>query len=269
MKNTKNTLGAILALGLAISANTYADSPHWTYAEQDLSGGWGAIEGTGTPVPLNYPYAECAIGARQTPVDIGTAVKTPIMNAPSFNWQPFAADFYNTGHAIQVQPADATTYTGTTKIGRDVYPLVQAHLHSPSEHTINGKKFDAEMHFVHARSDGHVTVVGLLIKAAKSGVPNAQIQLMLDNTQNIPDAQTHNPTDIVFDPAALLPKGSRNFFAYSGSLTTPPCTEGVNWYVYEKPITMSSAQLEQLRTFYSDNDRDTQALNGRQVLTNR
>lgn len=100
---------------------------------------------------------------------------------------------------------------------------------------------------------------------------NSQIQLMLDNTINKPGEKTHNPTTIVFDPKKLLPRGvgSGKFYTYSGSLTTPPCTEGVNWYVYEKPITLSDAQLLQLKSFYEGNDRHLQEPNGRQVVTNK
>lgn len=253
---------------LLAHATARADSPPWTFEDQDQPGGWGAVEGAETPPPYNYPYAECAIGGSQTPVDIANVKKTRVMNGVTFNWKPFTADFYNTGHAIQVQPVDSSTYSGTTKLGKDSYPLLQAHLHTPSEHTINGKRYDAEMHFVNVRTDGRLAVIGLMIEV---GWPNDQIQLMLDNTINSPDQKTHNPTSIVFNPAKLLPKGpgSGKFFTYSGSLTTPPCTEGVNWYVYEKPISMSAGQLEQLQAFYDGNYRYLQALNGRQLVTNK
>lgn len=264
----KNIVAAstMLAVGLVINVGVYADSPHWNYEEQGQPGGWGAITGNDTPPPMNYPYAECAIGTKQTPVDIGNTAKTLVLNGLTNNWKPFTADFYNTGHAIQVQPVDASTYKGTTKVGKDVYPLLQAHLHAPSEHTVNGQKFSAEMHFVNIRNDGRITVVGLFIN---EGAANEQIQLMLDNTPNTPEVKTHNPTSIVFDPRKLLPKGNGKFFTYSGSLTTPPCTEGVNWYVYQKPITMSPEQLEKLKSFYERNDRDIQSLNGRELVTNK
>lgn len=261
----------LLALALSTSlwqVSVHADSPSWTFADQDQPGGWGAIEGSETPPPYNYPYAECAIGGSQTPVDIGNVKKTPVMNGVTFNWKPFQADFFNTGYAIQVQPVDASAYSGKTKLGKDSYPLLQAHLHSPSEHTLNGKRYEAEMHFVNVREDGRLAVVGLFLEVGK---PNEQIQLMLDNTPNTPDQKTHNPTSIVFDPAKLLPKGagSGKFFTYSGSLTTPPCTEGVNWYVYEKPITLSSSQLQALKDFYDGNYRYLQDLNARQLVTNK
>ena len=245
-----------------------ADPPHWTYEEQDQPGGWGAIEGTETPAPYNYPYAECVIGEKQTPVDITEAVKVTDLNGMTFDWKPFKADFFNTGHAIQVQPVDANHYSGHTRIGRQRYPLLQAHLHAPGEHTLNGQKYDAEMHFVHIRDDGQIVVVGLLLE---TGQANEQIQLMLDNTPNTPEEKTHNPTAISFSPMRLLPRGagSRRFFTYSGSLTTPPCTEGVDWYVYEKPITLSAEQLEQLQGFYNGNDRHVQPLNFRKLMSNR
>jgi carbonic anhydrase len=262
-----NTLALIIA-GVIIHAGAYADSPHWDYAEQDQPAGWGAIEGTATPPPMNYPYAVCAIGTGQAPLDIANAKRTPVLNGLTFNWKPFAADFFNTGHAIQVQPVASAAYTGTTKVGKDSYPLVQAHLHTPSEHTLNGKKYEAEIHFVNVRDDGRLAVVGLFVEL---GAFNPQIQLMLDNTINTAGEKAHNRTAIVFEPKKLLPKGagSGKFYTYSGSLTTPPCTEGVNWYVYEKPITFSAAQLIRLKSFYDDNDRHLQQPNGRQVVTNK
>lgn len=264
----KHNVIALLAAGIINSAAVFADVPHWNYEEQDQPAGWGAIEGAGTPPPMNYPYAECAIGTKQTPVDISNTRKTPILNGLTFNWKPFTADFYNTGHAVQVQPVDPKSYKGTTKVGKDVYPLLQAHLHTPSEHTLNGQKFEGEMHFVNVRTDGRITVVGMFIE---TGAYNPQIQLMLDNTINKPEEKAHNPTNLVFDPKKLLPKGtgSSKFYTYSGSLTTPPCTEGVNWYMYEKPITMSEAQLVKLKSFYDGNDRHLQDLNGRELVTNK
>lgn len=264
----KNIVAAstLFAVALSISLCAHADSPPWNYEDQGQPGGWGAIIGNASPPPMNYPYAECAIGNKQTPVDIGNAAKTPLINGLSFNWKPFTADFYNTGHAIQVQPVEATGYKGTTKVGKDVYPLVQGHLHAPSEHTVNRQKFAAEMHFVNIRNDGRITVVGLLINEGKE---NLEIQKMLDYTPNTPEVKTHNPTNILFEPRKLLPKGNGKFFTYSGSLTTPPCTEGVNWYVYQTPITMSAEQIEKLRSFYDGNDRDIQSLNGRELVTNK
>ncbi len=263
----KNNLFALALSTMIWHSPVHADEPSWNYADQDQPGGWGAIEGAETPPPYNYPYAECAIGEKQTPVEIGNVRKTPV-NGVTFNWQPFRADFYNTGYAIQAQPVAPDAYSGTTKVGRDSYRLVQAHLHSPSEHTLNGKRYDAEMHFVNDRGDGGLTVVGLMIEL---GRPNEQVQLMLDNTVNTPGSPTHNPTRIVFEPKKLLPRGtgSGKFFTYSGSLTTPPCTEGVNWYVYEKPITISSGQLSALKAFYDGNYRYLQQLNGRQLMTNK
>lgn len=264
----KLDITALIIAGALNHASVQAESPHWDYGMQDQPAGWGAIEGTATPPPMNYPYAECAIGTRQTPLDIADARRTPVLNGLTFNWKPFAADFFNTGHAIQVQPVTPIAYSGTTKVGKDSYPLVQAHLHTPSEHTLNGKKFEAEIHFVNVRGDGRLAVVGLLIEL---GAFNPQIQLMLDNTINNPGEKTHNRTAILFEPKKLLPKGAGTgkFYTYSGSLTTPPCTEGVNWYVYEKPITVSAAQLIQLKSFYDGNDRHPQPPNGRQVVTNK
>jgi carbonic anhydrase len=109
-------------------------------------------------------------------------------------------------------------------------------------------------------------VVGLMIER---GDANGEIQKMLDNTPNTPGTATHNQTTIPFDPSKILPKATKKFYTYAGSLTTPPCTEGVNWYIYSSPISMSVTQLDALRGFYEGNNRNLQPLNGKQPVTNK
>ena len=188
------------------------------------------------------------------------------LNRPSFNrWEVFQADFFNSGHAVQVQPLDPKTYPGTLSIGRDVYPLVQFHFHSPSEHVVGTKHFAAELHYVHIRSDGRMAVIGVLIEEGTK--PNPYLQTILDNTPHEPNA--HNTTSgLWIDPLRLLPSPQRGvFYTYAGSLTTPPCSEGVAWYVLNKPITATAEQIQQLQPFEPElNNREPQLLRGREVL---
>jgi carbonic anhydrase len=146
-------------------------------------------------------------------------------------------------------------------IGSEKYTLLQYHIHAPSEHTIGGKMYAAEIHFVHGTPDGKLAVVGVLVDAPSTAKANVEFQ-------NLLNLAPHNQTDapvLTANPAKLLPSTSK-FYLYSGSLTTPPCTEGVNWYVLQKPIQITPAQLTTFETLYSGNARSVQALNGRQVL---
>lgn len=255
----------LIFLAIVSDGVNAADSgnPGWNYSNQN----WGALTSAATPPPLNYPYAECAIGETQAPVDIGSTKTERILNGLSVNWQSFPADFYNTGHAIQVQPYAGDLNAGTLKIGKDVYDLIQTHIHTPGEHSVNGALYSAEIQFVHARDDGRLAVLGVFVTLANTS--NAEFQKILDNMPNTPTIATHNRSSVIFNPKKLLPSGNGRFYTYSGSLTTPPCSAGVNWYIYETPLAISPGQLDQLVKFYNGNNRQIQPLKGRTLVKNK
>lgn len=264
IKNMRQHLSLVLLMVFgAVSCTLNAADVPWNYSNQN----WGALTSSATPAPLNYPYAECAIGTTQTPVDIGTTKTERILNGLSVNWQSFPADFYNTGYAIQVQPWVGDLNAGTLKVGKDVYPLTQVHIHAPGEHSVNGALYSAEMHFVHVRDDGRIAVLGVFVTLANAS--NAEFQKILDNMPNTPGIATHNRSSVVFNPKKLLPPGNGRFYTYSGSLTTPPCSAGVNWYIYETPLAIAPGQLDQLVKFYNGNNRQIQPLNGRTLVKNK
>ncbi|SFL40465.1 carbonic anhydrase [Nitrosomonas aestuarii] len=248
-----------LKIGFAFSG------PHWNHEEQAH---WGAIEDTSqTEVPLMYPYAECSIGKHQSPIDFAAA---EINNEKKLNelriWYDIdiAPIFFNSGHGVQVNTS--LDYRGEIEVGEESYPLIQFHFHEPSEHVVGDKKFDAELHYVHVREDGKILVLAVVIEEGKE---STTFQTILDNTPGNGGDQNEN-TGIKIDPASLLPSSYHHrgdFFSITGSLTTPPCSEGVAWYVLPEPITISTAQLEQLKRFYTSNARQPQDLNGRVVLT--
>jgi len=209
---------SLLALP-TISSEVSADDPHWNYEDQDH---WGALEDTNpaTPIPQKYPYATCVIGKTQSPINLENKAITNHLNRLNFNrWDVFKADFYNNGHAVQVQPLKPGDDAGTLSIGRDDYPLIQFHFHTPSEHVIGAKQFAAELHFVHIREDGRKAVVGVLIE--KGETINPYLQTIINN---MPRKPGHNRNSgIWIDPMKLLPTTQRNVFhTYAGSLTTPP-----------------------------------------------
>ncbi len=233
-------------------------SPSWDYKNQS----WGQIKDSSStnPLPLNYPYATCGIGQNQAPVNITGTAATARLNRPTPRYVPSTPTFYNTGYAVQVNMEEG--YAGSVAVGNDVFPLIQFHFHTPSEHTINGVAYAAELHFVNIRDDGKAAVMTSLIDV---GAYNAEFQKVLDN---VPKSGEKNATSGVrLNPNLLLPTNRRQFFTYAGSLTTPPCSEGINFYVFSQPITISSDQLAALKNIYNNNNRVLQPLNDRIVTS--
>ena len=235
-------------------------APSWTHEAQEE---WGATEDfSQSTVPFMFPFAECSIGQRQSPVDLAGSDFDKKINKLKIKYPVDTPDFFNSGHAIQVNTS--LDYPGYVQIGGERYPLIQFHFHSPSEHVVGSRAFAAELHFVHVRDDGKMAVLGVLIE---EGAENETLQTILDN---IPlTEETHNPdTQIRIHPTKLLPQNKIHSYTYAGSLTTPPCSEGVNWYVLAEPLIASETQIRQLESFYSDNVRFIQHLNGRSVNGN-
>ena len=254
------------ALYFAFASHSIAAGPQWAHEEQTT---WGAIEDmTQSEVPHIYPFAECAIGNRQSPVDLAKAEVERVTELNRLRiW--YGADtptFYNSGHGIQVNTS--LDYMGYLEVGNETYPLIQFHFHEPSEHVVGDRHFPAEAHFVHINEDGRIAVVAVAIEL---GEENTDFQIVLDNTPVV-GRESNADTGIQIDPAKFLPKQDHNnleYYTLAGSLTTPPCREGVQWYLLADPITISEAQLEQFKGFYTNNVRFVQDLNGRSILFNK
>lgn len=254
---------ANMAFVAACYVSTAIAGPHWTHEDQAT---WGAIEDTTqTVVPLNYPYAVCSIGTHQSPIDFAEATidNTRKLNDLEIWYDVDQPVFFNTDHAIQVNTS--SNYKGELKIGEESYPLIQFHFHEPSEHAVGGNKFPAEVHFVHVGQDGRLVVLGVAITI---GEENATMQTILNNMPTTGGEQNLNTSGIQIDPTGLLPPINHQSFDYlslAGSLTTPPCSEGVQWYLMLNPIAISAAQLDKLKGFYSNNAREPQQVNERTV----
>lgn len=274
MSYKKNLFATATLLFSTLTTSAFAADPHWTYEEEPT---WGEIESldlTALP-PAKFPYAECSIGQKQSPVDIvPESASTVSRNAIKFGYGANPLSISNNGHTVKVNIA-----TGGMSLSLEHFNLLQFHMHAPSEHTLNGQHYPLEIHFVHSTPDGKLAVVGVF---AKIGTANPALQTVLDNAPDglstaTPNNLTINPTDLL--PATLTPI-TRAYYTYAGSLTTPPCTEGVNWYVLKTPIQISAAQLALYQAKYqsgadtaasnvgaplpgSDGNRLTQPLNGR------
>ena len=145
-----------------------------------------------------------------------------------------------------------------------VFDMLQFHFHTPSEHTINGESFPMEMHFVHKSKNGQLGVLGVMIK---EGTQNNAVQPIWDHLpMSKTDVKTYGDTHI--NGAALLPQ-TLGYFRLMGSLTTPPCSEGVNWHVLNMPIEFSNAQINKFKNAFAINARPVQASNARLIVIDK
>lgn len=225
---------SLTALILATAFAAHAGDGRIDYDHQDQ---WQAVHGTA-----------------QSPIDIVTHDAVPAAgNEPAtllFRHTRAPAHTIDNGHAIEVE----THATEATIRGRP-FTLAQFHFHAASEHTLDGKHYPLEGHFVFKAQDGRLAVVGVMYQP---GAANPQAQAVLD------DLAHPSATDSV-DIAGLLP-ARRGYYHYLGSLTTPPLTENVEWYVMSTPVTMSAQQIEAFLSHYRHNNRDVQPLNGRPLV---
>ena len=246
----------VVAFGVFALSTLGAQDKHWGYEDGPESVGpanWGTLEGSGT----------CSTGTQQTPINLSASVAAP-RDLPDLvlMYQPSTLSMINNGHTVQMN------YTARSRFGRagstDAWTLAQFHFHAPSEHTVDGTSYPLEMHLVHLDAAGEpAVVVGVFINV---GVENAALARAF---RSLPakEGETIVPLGERIDPTALLP-ADKTFFTYAGSLTTPPCTEGITWYVLRTPIEMSSAQIDAYTTLahLGHTNRPIQSLGGRVVL---
>lgn len=221
--------------------------PHWSYEGKDGPKEWGKLDPT---------YATCSQGRTQSPIDIKSAKKSDLPPL-QFDYNAVPLNIIDNGHTIQVNYAAGSTLT----VGQKTYTLKQFHFHHPSEEEISGHGYDMVAHLVHADTEGHLAVVAVLLKKGKS---NAFLETVW---RNIP-AEKEKAVDVTgvsLNVKDLLPT-DHGYYTFSGSLTTPPCTEGVTWYVLKDPVFLSADQVAAFAKIYPMNARPVQPLNGREIL---
>jgi carbonic anhydrase len=198
----------------------------------------------------------CSDGKSQSPIDLKWHKPETTGGDITFNYKTTAGHVVDTGHSIQINLAPGSS----VKIHGHEYDLISAHFHSPSEHLLTGKSAAMELHLVHKDSAGKLAVIGVLIKAGKF---NTQIAKVL---RAIPSEKEKESTEeLALELQKLLPL-TKTHYAYSGSLTTPPCTEGVEWVIFNNPLGLKEEQIESFNQHYSSNARPVQPLNGRKVV---
>jgi len=218
---------------------------------------WGYDTETGPAVwgRLSPEYALCSLGTRQSPIDLVDPTPAPVA-AVVFNYRPTKLRLENNGHTVEV----ASTTDNWIEVGDGRYELLQFHFHTPGEHTVVGKAFDMEIHLVHRNDAGELAVVGVFVRR---GGDHPLLGLL---AENLPEpGQEQTPEGTTIDASELLPAVRRSF-RYEGSLTTPPCSEGVRWFVLETAIEASDAQLAAFEAALGTNNRPVQARNDRELL---
>lgn len=221
---------------------------HWGYAGDVGPDRWAELS------PDNKL---CAVGTRQSPIDIREGIAVDLEKI-AFDYRPSAFSVLDNGHTVQVNVAPGN---GLTVMGRR-YELVQFHFHRPSEERVNGKQFDMVAHLVHKDSAGKLAVVAVLLERGADNQPQPLLQTVWANLPLEKGEAVQAQSQI--DLTQLLPE-NRGYFTYMGSLTTPPCSEGVLWMVLRQPVPMTAQQIAVFSRLYPMNARPLQAGSGRLI----
>lgn len=240
--------GAALA-ALVATAPAYSGHHKGAY-------GYGAENGPEKWGQIADKYAICESGDMQSPIDLaGANAKGSVALSVNYSAGPLTVS--NKGLTVQADFASGSTMTS----GDTTFKLIQIHFHTPSEHAISGKRYPLTGHFVHATEGGKLGVLGVMFE---EGAANSELAKILAAA---PASKSEPKTiaDQSIDPNAMLPS-NRAVYRYMGSLTTPPCSEGVNWHVLRDPITASADQIAAFEKLMGDSARPVRALNNRLVV---
>jgi carbonic anhydrase len=247
LKLHRPVTAGLIALMFSFGASA-TEARHWSYGHDTGPDKWAALD------PDNKL---CKIGQQQSPIALQTGKSTRLAEHDfDIRFGKAKGQLTNNGHTIQFNLDSAADNTVTLK--NATYNLAQFHFHTPSEHRLDGKSFPMEMHLVSKDADGKLTVVGVFIKAGAKNEALAKLWSKLPT----PNASLQ-ATEV--DLATLLP-AKRSALVYAGSLTTPPCSEDVNWIVLEQPIQMSQQQINAFRKHFTDNHRPIQRSHERKVM---
>jgi len=223
----------------------------WTYEGTTGAGHWG---------DLDPDYAPCKTGKEQSPIDIRNTEKAALP-AIRFEYRRGHLKYLiNNGYTIRVNYHDAPGAGNFLIVGSKRFQLKQFHFHRPSEEYIRGKPYDMVVHFMHEAGDGKVAGVAVLLKSGRANPTIQQIWEHMPKTEG----KEYEIAGVEIDPAGLLPLDLA-YYTYMGSLTAPPCTEDVSWFVLKTPVDISAAQIDAFANLYPHNVRPLQPLNGRVV----
>ncbi len=240
------SLLAALSLGVLCAVPALAAPPtHWEYTGPHGTAHWARMDPS---------FAECAMGHQQSPINIDRTEKADLPKL-AFHYGTVVPTIWNNGHTVQVNvPAG-----NTLQVGSQTYELLQFHFHAPSEELIKGKSQPMVVHLVHKNAAGELGVVAVLVHPGQDNPALGPV------FEHLPYAGEHITVDgLSLDLASLLPK-SLGYYDFAGSLTTPPCSEGVHWMVLKEPATLSLRHVADFHKLIGSNARPVQPLNGRVV----
>ena len=236
----------IAGMLLASSAAYAAAGAHWGYVGAEGPENWAS---------LSPDFSACS-GRNQSPIDLAGFVEADLKPI-QFSYEAGGTEIINNGHTVQVNYAPGSKI----ELGGHAFELKQFHFHTPSENHINGKPFPMEAHLVHSDKDGNFAVVAVMFE---EGAPNKALEAAW---ARMPEkAGDKHPLPDAVAAEALLP-ADRDYYRFNGSLTTPPCTEGVWWLVMKEPVSASKEQIEHFsHVMHHPNNRPVQPVNARPVL---
>jgi carbonic anhydrase len=238
--------GKLGSAGAEEATPASSHTPHWTYEGEEGPEHWGE---------LSSEYATCSGGTKQSPIDVTGTIEGDLANI-AFDYHVVSPlHIINNGHTAQIAIPSGSSMT----LDGMTYPLKQFHFHSPSEHTVDGVADAMEMHLVHITDDGAIAVVGVLLTESEENAALKGVLEAIPVTAG-PEQEVTGSADL----NALLP-AQRTSYRYSGSLTTPPCSEGVQWLLMTERQTVSTAQVEAFRKVFIMDARPVQPLNDRQI----
>lgn len=234
---------SFLALALAVPAT--AQEIEWGYEGDRGPANWGS---------LAPAFSTCSTGERQSPINIRGADRVDAARIRA-KYTATGLTLENNGHTIEAVPEKEQTL----RIGTKAFRLLQFHFHTPSEHAVAGRRYPLEMHFVHQAPDGERVVFGVLVKRGHRSAAYAELGRLprVEGTE----IEVEEPVNV----RGLMPR-RLTAFRYAGSLTTPPCSEGVRWNVADAYVELSRRQIRRVRSIIGASARPLQPRNGRRLI---
>ena len=246
LRNTVIGIFITVVIALLLSKGEPKHYAHWSYDGDEGQHNWAS---------LDERFEMCEKGLNQSPINISTPIDANL-SPLIFEGNAKAKTFVNNGHTVQANFENGNYLT----IENKKYELKQIHFHTPSENHIDGKVFPMEAHLVHADKNNKLAVIGIMFEVSED---NTTLNKLLRNLPENKDQKNEVKSEIF--GYEILPE-SKEYYRFNGSLTTPPCTEGVKWIVLKTPVTISKSQLKDFEAVMPRNARDIQNINARTIL---
>ncbi len=247
MNKSKKNLFIATTLASFFSGFAVSGDTPWAYSGASGPEHWGA---------LNDKFATCSTGKNQSPINLTRMIEGDLPEL-KVSYKTGGSEVVNNGHTIQVNYAAGSSMT----VAGRRFALKQFHFHAPSENTIEAQSYPMEAHFVHADDNGNLSVVAVMYNAGKH---NAELEKAWSHMPS--KAGKNNKLAAQIDANNLLPE-NRDYYRFNGSLTTPPCSEGVNWFVMKNISMASQKQIDQFTgVVHHANNRPVQPVNAREII---